>query len=90
MIKAHNILYMYYMYVIQVLGQFLEEALKMLETIKEGLVHATINTINSPQYTSALHVPICFPCMQLSLLPHSPELRSPEASDHRTAGTGLL
>ena len=35
--------YILCVYVTQVLGQFLEEALKMLETIKEGLVHAIIS-----------------------------------------------
>lgn len=35
------------MYVIQVLGQFLEEALKMLETIKEGLVYTNITNFTT-------------------------------------------
>ena len=32
-----------HVHLIQVLGQFLEEALKMLETIKEGLVRPSVS-----------------------------------------------
>ena len=88
MINLYSVMYMYY--VIQVLGQFLEEALKMLETIKEGLVHIIINNYNFTAVHLCIEVPICFPCIQLSLLPHSSELRSPEASSRHTAETGLL